>query len=427
MRRSVLLFFFAIGVFPIVRADEPEPPRVVAAWAAGPFETRICFDRTIDENLPHALVGRSIALDESRRRVGENGTGKGPTGSIKIAAARRVDENRTLVLTTDPHPRAAVYALEVPTRPSVKLEYDLTGVEASWTEGGKDESPETTTMLWWPTLNPEAVRNDLARSPAHAAFFKTRLTRPGTLTLTTLVVPPRGSRSLVVEANLPFEATLNGEGPPSRDGAAVFPSGETSDPMLLTVTIKTGDSNPAHPVIRLTGRGASTPDNPVAMFLPWTPASPPTPAPLESVPDLSGGDPRQGALIFAGAEAKCATCHRIRGEGATVGPDLSNLLGRDRTEVYREIAEPSARINPDYVPYTIALKDGRILVGTVRAEGADAIKVSDTDAKIHVILRAEIDEFRPSATSVMPVGLAGAIGPDRLRDLIAFLTSPPAK
>ncbi|MCA1684927.1 MAG: heme-binding domain-containing protein, partial [Planctomycetia bacterium] len=121
------------------------------------------------------------------------------------------------------------------------------------------------------------------------------------------------------------------------------------------------------------------------------------------------------------------TCHKVRGEGGNVGPDLSGLVGRDRNQVYRDVAEPSARIHPDYVPYTVALKDGRILVGTVRADGADAIRVSDTEARVTAVPRAEIEAFRPSVTSVMPVGLAGAIGEERLRDLIAFLTSAPSK
>ena len=131
--------------------------------------------------------------------------------------------------------------------------------------------------------------------------------------------------------------------------------------------------------------------------------------------------------MFASAEAKCANCHKVRGEGGNVGPDLSSQVGRDRKDVYRDIAEPSARIHPDYVPYTVALKDGRVLVGTVRAEGADAVRVADTEAKVTVVKRSEVEEFRPGTTSVMPVGLVGVIGEDRLRDLIAYLTTPQEK
>ena len=87
--------------------------------------------------------------------------------------------------------------------------------------------------------------------------------------------------------------------------------------------------------------------------------------------------------------------------------------------------EPSASIHPDYVPYVVQTKDGRVLAGIVRAEGGDAIRVVDTTAKATVVKKAEIEELKPSATSIMPVGLLGAIGEEGVRDLIAFLTTPP--
>jgi hypothetical protein len=34
--------------------------------------------------------------------------------------------------------------------------------------------------------------------------------------------------------------------------------------------------------------------------------------------------------------------------------------------------------------------------------------------------------LKPSATSIMPVGLLGAVGEEGVRDLIAFLTTQPA-
>jgi putative heme-binding domain-containing protein len=75
----------------------------------------------------------------------------------------------------------------------------------------------------------------------------------------------------------------------------------------------------------------------------------------------------------------------------------------------------------------VAMKDGRIAMGVVRAEGADAVKVSDIDAKQTIIPRADIEEIRPSSSSIMPVGLLGAIGEDSTRDLLAFLTAPVLK
>ena len=169
------------------------------------------------------------------------------------------------------------------------------------------------------------------------------------------------------------------------------------------------------------------------IFLPWAPlASGATtePAPA-SRPDLDGGDARRGAELFFGDQAKCSQCHAIGGRGGTVGPDLTEIHRKGMDHVYQSIAAPSAEIAPDYVPFTVAARDGRVLAGLVKAEGADSIRVTDTNAKSSILRRDEIDQIRPSATSIMPVGLAAAIGQSGLRDLMAYLISdrapgPPA-
>ena len=62
-------------------------------------------------------------------------------------------------------------------------------------------------------------------------------------------------------------------------------------------------------------------------------------------------------------------------------------------------------------------------MGVVRAEGADSLKVGDIEGKQTLLPRAEVEEIRPSASSIMPVGLLAAIGEERTRDLLAYLTA----
>jgi len=52
------------------------------------------------------------------------------------------------------------------------------------------------------------------------------------------------------------------------------------------------------------------------------------------------------------------------GAGARVGPELANLIHRDDPGVLRDLADPSATINPDAVGYVLTLKDGTALTGT---------------------------------------------------------------
>jgi putative heme-binding domain-containing protein len=104
---------------------------------------------------------------------------------------------------------------------------------------------------------------------------------------------------------------------------------------------------------------------------------------------------------------------------------LTEIGRKSRAEIYRSIAAPSAAIEPDYASYTVATKDGRVFVGLVRSEGGDAIRVTDTNAQAALVPRGQVLQIRPSATSIMPVGLTATLGDTAIRDLIAFLTAPP--
>lgn len=431
-----LILMGSVACASAVLAEDDGKVRIVAAWAAGPFECRVVFDRPVDVDLANQLVGRSIVFDESRPSVrstpAKEESSPDRHGALGMAAARLEHGGRTLVLTTDPHPRAATYSFEIPairaagTRDAgpLPIVYDLTGVDAAWSEGPDAASPAWTG--WWPALDPEETRSIVRDSPDHAVVLG-GLTKRGRLSLTTLVMIPKGPTTVRVSANVPFHSTLAGE-EPQAGTPGVFRLESTGEPTLLTVALATGAEGGA-PAVRVTYECEDDPKPRTLsrdrLLLPWVPAAPPAPGPLSNVPSLDGGDAARGAIVFKSVDAKCATCHKVRGEGENVGPDLTNLNGRDRLSVYRDIAEPSAQIRPDYVPYTVALKDGRILVGTVRAKGVDMLAVTDTEAKATLVPRVEVEELRPSATSIMPVGLVGAIGEDRLRDLIAFLTNPP--
>jgi putative heme-binding domain-containing protein len=432
MRRLGIAPILLLSVTINARAADG-PPRVVAAWAAGPLEARVTFDRPVDPALVPAVVGRRIVFGDDvkagDRHVARNpgdppAGGKAETrGSLNIAAARLDDGGRTLVLATDPHSRDATYAL---TLPMADVAYNLRGVEAAWDSGKPDAKPEWTG--WWPSLDLAAVSQRLGGSGA-LETMQARLKTPGRLTLKTLAALPKGSARVMARGSVPIEAGLGNESAKSSPLGVdnrVDVAAEVGDyPLDLTLTATLDGKAPLVLAAGYYGPrdSRSSPIPPAKLTLPW---APPLPAslPLSPVPPelLTGGDPAKGEAVFKGEQAKCANCHKVRGIGGEVGPDLSDLVHRDRSWAYRNINEPSAVIHPDYVPYTVLTKDGRVLAGIVRAEGADAIKVVDTEAKATVIPKLDIEELKPSATSIMPVGLLGAVGEAGVKDLLAFLT-----
>ena len=163
------------------------------------------------------------------------------------------------------------------------------------------------------------------------------------------------------------------------------------------------------------------------MLLPW--------APLQ--PGVRGRDPsirprarrrrfRRGADALLRRPGPVLAVPCLSAAGSVVGPELTGSTAKGMDHVYRSIAAPSAEIAPEYVPTPSPHAMDVCSAGLVQAEGARALRVTDTNAKATVLSRDEIDQIRPSETSIMPVGLAGGLGEANLRDLIAYLTSEPS-
>lgn len=82
-------------------------------------------------------------------------------------------------------------------------------------------------------------------------------------------------------------------------------------------------------------------------------------------------------------------------------------------------------INPDYVSYTLILKDGRAATGVLRAEGADSVRLAGSEAQETIIPVDTIEEMQPQSISMMPKGLIDKLSDAETQDLLAYLVAPP--
>jgi putative heme-binding domain-containing protein len=381
-----------------------------------------------------------------------------PVLSVQVTADRR-----TLIVATAPHPEAASYALtlpglgraktpknELPQLPETDLRYDLCGVEAVW----RAKSGQDSWTGWLPHLDLKVARQLTAGSAEHDELWK-RIERPGTLTLRTKVdlwdmlrpaVQP-GSQidykwpaekvTLELDANSHLEVKGPSEPIWVEDGLAAGPL-----PGRVQMPVQPVLNEPAPLEVRLTtgkvglrlrvSYHTNEDDRPRAMplhrlLLPWA-ALRQNESPVAAerdIPELKGGNWARGRRVFFSEQALCSKCHAVNGEGGAIGPDLSNLPQRDYASVLRDITEPSFAINPDYISYVVALKDGRSLTGTVRTE-RDHLHIGDAKGNVITVGRADVETIQSSPTSIMPDGLPKQIGPDSMRDLLTFLlTAPP--
>ncbi len=135
---------------------------------------------------------------------------------------------------------------------------------------------------------------------------------------------------------------------------------------------------------------------------------------------LAQADRSRGRALFTRV---CASCHRLHGEGGSIGPDLTGS-GRDNLDYLLEnIVNPAAMVTADFRMVVVAMNDGRVLNGLVKAQTARTLTLQ-TQTEAMVLDRSEIEEVKPSSSSLMPDGLIDTLKPDEIRDLIGYLAHP---
>jgi putative membrane-bound dehydrogenase-like protein len=131
------------------------------------------------------------------------------------------------------------------------------------------------------------------------------------------------------------------------------------------------------------------------------------------------GDAVRGRAVFTKV---CAQCHKLYGEGAEVGPEIT-LNGRnDYTQLLSNIFDPSLVIGAGYRSYTVQTAEGRVLNGLLVEDSPQRVVLKVQGGKQEVVARDDVEEFRASEMSLMPEALEKQLSMSELADLMAYLT-----
>ncbi len=464
-----------------IRYRQPDQGQPIAVWPASSQEVRVEFDKPLAVesmkqlgSLSTITYGSYVAAADAFESIRpgyavtklQQATAR---YDLPILSTSVTSDRRTLILTTAKHPASVGYALSlpglgrefakgdptaIPQLPAIDLAYSLHGVEAHWKslDGSVAEWNG-----WLPHLDLELARA-MTHGQQQIAGLWDRLHSPGVLTLKTQL-DPHGLFYPTVQPN----STL--DYPPEEDQyltstefllAAAQPFTTVADEGMLAearlsngkyqssidVPLRSAACVPVHLQFQ-TGKGDpglqihwrarfgsyESRSGHIAVhrfLLPWADLllTEETVPKERSIPELADASWGRGRHVFLGQRASCAKCHTAHGIGEKVGPDLSNLIHRDFESVLRDINYPHFSINPDYITYSVLLKDSRVLTGALRSEG-DQLWISDQQANVTTITRDEIEELKPSSLSIMPEGIFEKLTPLEQKDLLAFLLQSP--
>ena len=137
----------------------------------------------------------------------------------------------------------------------------------------------------------------------------------------------------------------------------------------------------------------------------------------------NNGDAGRGRILFSDSKRlACTRCHRVRGQGGDIGPDLSDVGGKfDRPLLIESLLEPSRQIVDGSRTTTIGTALGQDLTGIVREESPAGLVDVHALGNRHAVRAAEIEQRKVDDISLMPSGLAAGLSPVEFTDLIAYL------
>jgi putative membrane-bound dehydrogenase-like protein len=128
------------------------------------------------------------------------------------------------------------------------------------------------------------------------------------------------------------------------------------------------------------------------------------------------GDIEKGHQLFT---QNCVTCHKFKGEGRDLAPDLTGMGAHGPADLLVHIVDPNRVVEPNFITASIETKDDLSYDGIIARENQKSLVLRNATGD-YEIQQDNIKSRRSTGMSLMPNGFE-ALGKDGLRDLISYL------
>ena len=137
---------------------------------------------------------------------------------------------------------------------------------------------------------------------------------------------------------------------------------------------------------------------------------------------LPPGNPSAGAEIVTG-KGQCLSCHRVRGAGSRLGPDLTDIgAGRRPEQLHVSLVDPQAEILPENRRYRVVTGDGTTITGRILNHDTFQVLMMDANEQLRSFDKSQLREHGFVKESAMP-SYRGKLTPQELADVVAYLST----
>jgi putative membrane-bound dehydrogenase-like protein len=134
------------------------------------------------------------------------------------------------------------------------------------------------------------------------------------------------------------------------------------------------------------------------------------------------GDAARGKAVYL---ERCASCHRLDGQGFQLGPDLVSVKNSGREKLLVNILDPNREVPPNYQAYVVDTKTDESHLGIIGSETSTSVLLKMPFGKDVSIPRSQIRSIKNQSLSLMPDGLEAGLTPQAIADLLDYILSAP--
>ncbi len=140
---------------------------------------------------------------------------------------------------------------------------------------------------------------------------------------------------------------------------------------------------------------------------------------------MKSANAQNGHAVFL---RTCGPCHKMYGEGGTIGPELTGSNRANLDYLLFNVLNPNGEVPEAYRMTVVTTRDGRTLSGNVAAETDRQITLRVVGRDNVVIRKSDIQARDTTAVSMMPPGLFDSLAERDVIDVVGFLrTVAPIK
>jgi putative heme-binding domain-containing protein len=134
------------------------------------------------------------------------------------------------------------------------------------------------------------------------------------------------------------------------------------------------------------------------------------------------GDIERGRSVLEG-KGGCLACHRVRGIGSRVAPDLSDIGAvRSAGAIQRSLVDPTGTMLPQNRSVRATTRDGHVISGRRLNEDTYTVQVINEQQRLVSLDKADLLEYVVITSSPMP-SYKDQLAAQELADLLAYLVS----